>query len=119
MATLRTATILLDALPSAGADGLIELVVCVTGEWVRGSHKFSITREDLRTIADNFKKRKNGAIVLDYEHASEMPEVAKGGPVPAAGWIRQVSANGSLRARAELPRRDQQRGRDRVHRCYP
>ena len=26
-------------------------------------------------------------VVVDYEHASEQPEVARGGPVPAAGWI--------------------------------
>jgi phage I-like protein len=41
-------------------------------------------------IVANFRRRPNGEIVIDYEHASESPEVALGGPVPAAGWLKAI-----------------------------
>jgi phage I-like protein len=65
--------------------------ICVTGTWVKNSHKFSITAEDLTTMVANFDKRKNSQVVIDYEHASEQPEVARGGPVIAAGWIHALT----------------------------
>src|SRR5438094_613877 len=46
-------------------------------------------------MARNFEKRKNDQIVIDYEHASEAPEVALGGPVPAAGWIHELRVRSS------------------------
>lgn len=64
-----------------------EIPIAVTGAWIKGDESFSITRQDLGDMVRNFGKRKNHAVVIDYEHASEMPEVAKGGPIPAAGWI--------------------------------
>jgi phage I-like protein len=70
---------------------LYQIPVCVTGTWHKGSRKFSITPETLDAMARNFAKRKNDMIVIDYEHASEMPEVARGGPVPAAGWIHELT----------------------------
>ena len=69
---------------------LYEMPIAVTGSWVKDGHRFSITSEDLYDIVRNFDKRKNGQIVVDFEHASERPEVARGGPVPAAGWIHDL-----------------------------
>lgn len=72
-------------------DLLTELPIAVTGSWVKDGHRFSITKEDLDDIVKNFDKRGNGEVVVDYEHASERPEVARGGAVPAAGWITSMS----------------------------
>ncbi len=79
-----------------------QIPICVTGTWVKNSHKFSITPEDLASMAENFEKRKNSQVVIDYEHASEQPDVAKGGPIPAAGWIHGLYVTGgTLLARVE------------------
>jgi phage I-like protein len=69
------------------APGRVRVPLAVTGTWVRGSSKFAITREDLESIVRNFRERQNGEVNVDYDHASEMPEVAAGGPVPSAGRI--------------------------------
>jgi len=79
--------VLLSASP---LSDLSEIPVAITGSWVKDSHRFSITRADLDDIVSNFTKRGNGEIVVDFEHASERPEVARGGPVPAAGWIQKL-----------------------------
>lgn len=83
------------ALSFADSPGLLgnlaEIPIAVTGSWVKDGHRFSITKEDLDEIVSNFEKRGNGQVVVDYEHASERPEVAKGGPIPAAAWIHQLS----------------------------
>ncbi len=87
---------------------LFELPIAVTGTWVKNGCEFSITHEDLANIARNFEKRKNDQVVIDYEHASEMPEIARGGPVPAAGWIHELrmssrsNAGSSKNGHAEL-----------------
>jgi phage I-like protein len=65
--------------------------LAVTGSWVKDGHRFSISEEDLDDIVKNFDKRLNGEVVVDYEHASERPEVARAGPVPAAGWIKELA----------------------------
>jgi phage I-like protein len=70
---------------------LREIAVAVPGSWVKGDHSFSIKKEDLADMVRNFEKRKNDMIVIDYEHASEQPEVAKGGPIPGAGWIHGLT----------------------------
>jgi phage I-like protein len=70
-----------------GASGKVRIPLAVTGTWVRGSNKFSITPDDLESIVRNFRERQNGEINVDYDHASEMPEVAAGGPIPSAGRI--------------------------------
>jgi hypothetical protein len=98
-------SILLDAMPAAGADGLVEIPIAITGAWKRGEIEFSITKEDLARMAANFKRRKNGEINVDYDHASEMPEVAKGGPVPSAGRIVGMRSNGALHASIEFTAR--------------
>jgi len=98
-------SILLDTMPAAGADGLIEIPIAITGAWKRGEAEFSITKEDLARMAANFKRRKNGEINVDYDHASEMPEVARGGPVPSAGRILKLRSNGALYAGIEFTAR--------------
>jgi hypothetical protein len=74
------------------AGGLIRVPLAVTGKWVRGQTEFTITRADLESIVRNFRERQNGEINVDYDHASEMPEVAAGGPVPSAGRIVRLDA---------------------------
>jgi hypothetical protein len=68
-----------------------EIPIALTGTWVKDGHKLSITADDLSAMVRNFEKRKNDQVVIDYEHASENPEVARGGAVPAAGWIHQLT----------------------------
>jgi hypothetical protein len=65
----------------------VRVPLAVTGKWMRGTAPFSISLRDLEEIVRNFRERQNGEINVDYDHASEMPEVAAGGPVPSAGRI--------------------------------
>ncbi|HEV2349023.1 MAG TPA: phage protease [Terriglobia bacterium] len=74
-----------------GTDNeLARIPIAITGKWVRDGSDFSITLADLEEIVRNFKERRNGEINVDYDHASEMPEVAAGGPVPSAGRIVEL-----------------------------
>lgn len=84
------------------AAGKVRIPLAVTGTWVRGASKFSITHDDLESIVRNFGKRQNGEINVDYDHASEMPEVAAGGPIPSAGRIVGIDAPEKLGANSEL-----------------
>ncbi len=72
---------------AAAANHLVRVPLAVTGKWMRGITPFAITLRDLEEIVRNFRERQNGEINVDYDHASEMPEVAAGGPVPSAGRI--------------------------------
>jgi phage I-like protein len=87
------ATLLSARLRPVLRDGkkLYEIPIAVTGSWVKRGRRFQITPGDLAAMVLNFGKRKNEQIVIDYEHASETPEVAQGGPIPAAGWIHHLS----------------------------
>ncbi|MCJ7503806.1 MAG: phage protease [Acidobacteriia bacterium] len=76
----------------AESAGLLRVPLALTGKWVRGSTTFAITRQDLEDIVRNFRERQNGEINVDYDHASEMPEVAAGGPVPSAGRIVKLDS---------------------------
>ncbi|HLI03855.1 MAG TPA: phage protease [Terriglobia bacterium] len=60
--------------------------IAVTGEWVKSGRKFSITPKHLAEIKRNFERRQV-PINVDYDHASEQPEVALGGPIPSAGEL--------------------------------
>ena len=86
------ATLLSGSVPAVrrGGKEFYEIPIALTGRWVKGGREFSITSDDLAAMARNFEKRKNDQVVIDYEHASEAPEVALGGPVPAAGWIHEL-----------------------------
>lgn len=80
------------------------------GRYFQGRQKFSITRKDVIALRDNFRKRPNGEVVIDYEHASEMRPT--GQPVPAAGWLKAVDdepdQNGVLWGEAEFTDRARQ-----------
>jgi phage I-like protein len=84
------------------APGKVRIPIAVTGTWVRGSDRFSITPADLESIVSNFRERQNGEINVDYDHASEMPEVAAGGPIPSAGRIVGIDPPEKLGANSEL-----------------
>ena len=85
--------------PLAGeTTGKVRIPLAVTGTWVRGSNKFSITPDDLESIVRNFRERRNGEINVDYDHASEMPEVAAGGPIPSAGRIVGIDPPEGMKA---------------------
>ncbi|HLW79065.1 MAG TPA: phage protease, partial [Terriglobia bacterium] len=87
----------------AGKD-LSQVPIAVSGRWVKNGQEFSIRLADLEAMARNFAKRKNEQVVIDYEHASEMPEVARGGPVPAAGWIHGLLVtSGTARSTGAAP----------------
>jgi len=81
----------LDA-PVDGEGALARIPIAITGTWVRAGSRFSISLDDLEEIVRNFRKRSNGEINVDYDHASEMPEVAAGGPIPSAGRIVKLDA---------------------------
>lgn len=87
---------------STTESGLIRIPLAISGKWVRGATMFAISREDLESIVRNFGARQNGEINVDYDHASEMPEVAAGGPVPSAGRIVRLDAP-EVRARHGVP----------------
>jgi phage I-like protein len=77
--------------PQAGESaGRVRIPLAIAGTWVRGTNTFSITPQDLESIERNFRGRQNGEINVDYDHASEMPEVAAGGPIPSAGRIVSI-----------------------------
>ena len=76
----------------APQEELVRIPLALTGRWVRGTREFSITREDLESIRRNFDGRQNGEINVDYDHASEMPEVGAGGPIPSAGRIVKLDS---------------------------
>lgn len=74
------------------ADQPSRIPLATIGTFYKGKQKFSITKADVARMSENFAKRGTGDVVLDYEHASEEPEVAQGGPVPAAGWITSIDS---------------------------
>lgn len=74
-------------LAEIGTTGLARVPLAITGQWVKNGVEFSITHDDLDDLLANFQKRLNGEVNVDYDHASEMPEVARGGPLPSAGRI--------------------------------
>ena len=82
----------LDTIVLSEAEAATRIPICMVGTFFKGKQKFTITRDDVATMAENFLKRGNGEVVMDYEHAAEFPELAAGGPVPAAGWIQSVDA---------------------------
>lgn len=86
--TQRMFWLLSDLTPtSLNGKKVVEIPICIAGTWVKGNHKFSITSDDIDNMIRNFETRANGQTVIDYEHASEMPELAKGNAIPAAGWM--------------------------------
>jgi phage I-like protein len=62
--------------------------VAITGSWVHpaNGNKVVITHADLGTVVRNFLAKSNGEINVDYDHASEMPNLI-GQPRPSAGRV--------------------------------
>jgi len=104
-ASEKTPDVLLDVMPAVDGSGLVEIPIVVTGKWRRGASEFEITGNDLAAMVKNFRRRKNGEVNVDYDHASEMPDVARGGPVPSAGRILKMRSNGALYAGIEFTAR--------------
>ncbi len=100
LATLLSAQCLAAPVVRGGKE-FHPMPIAVAGAWVKSGKAFSITRQDLAAMVANFAKRKNEQVVIDYEHASELPEIGRGGPIPAAGWIHSLNLNGALEALVE------------------
>jgi|GEM_PF-1524217 hypothetical protein len=66
--------------------------IAVTGSWVKGASEFAIDLDDLRSMRENFARRQNGEINVDYDHACEQPQVALGGPIPSAGRVVRLES---------------------------
>ncbi len=75
-------------LNDVGGSGRIQMPVAITGRWVHPANqkKIIITASDLRTAVQNFHKKANGEINVDYDHASDIPNFA-GGARPSAGRV--------------------------------
>jgi phage I-like protein len=71
------------------ADGAKRIPIAVVGKFSKGAQKFAITLQTLSDLVSNFRRRPIDT-EIDFEHASEFPEVAQGGPIPAAGWLTAV-----------------------------
>ena len=87
------------------AEDLTRIPIAMLGRFVKGKQKFAITKATLADVVKNFRARLADT-VIDYEHASEEPGVAAGGPVPASGWLKAVEdapdENGILWGQAEF-----------------
>jgi len=73
------------------ADGLIRVPVFVLGDYVWQGLKLSITREVIEQVQRNFTSR-NIEVPLSYEHTIEHPDIAKGDPIRAAGFLKELEA---------------------------
>lgn len=93
------------------SEGLSRMPLCMLGTFYKGKQKFSIRRSDIGVLIANMAKR-GADVVLDYEHATQFPEVAAGGPIPAAGWIKKIEpepdADGVVWALVEFTERARQ-----------
>ena len=75
-------------LSELGDNGRVKMPVAITGSWVHPANgrDIVITESDLETVVRNFLKKSNGEINVDYDHASEMPNLV-GQPRPSAGRV--------------------------------
>jgi phage I-like protein len=75
-------------LSEIGDSGRIQMPVAITGRWVHPANqrKIIVTANDLRAAIQNFRKKPNGEINVDNDHASEIPNFA-GGARPSAGRV--------------------------------
>src|SRR5690348_590336 len=65
------------ALGEMASEGTVRLPIAITGEWTHPATKqtIRITAADLETAIENFQKKANGEINVDYDHASAMPNL--------------------------------------------
>ncbi len=93
------------ALGDLSGDGLVRIPLAKIGKWFKGKIRFAITNADLAVIVQNFRKRKTGEVVIDFDHSTEYA-AGSGQPVPAAGWLKVVEdgpdQNGVLWGMAEF-----------------
>jgi phage I-like protein len=71
------------------ADGAKRIPIAVVGKFQKGVQRFQISLQTLSYIVANFRRRPIDT-EIDFEHASEFPELAQGGPIPAAGWMTAI-----------------------------
>lgn len=82
-------TIALGEIPAAG---LVRLPIAITGQWVHPATKqrVNVTLADLNQAFQNFHRKANGEINVDYDHASAMPNFS-GDARPSAGRILSLA----------------------------
>ncbi len=73
----------------APAGRLTRVPLLITGQFSRGGEEFSLTEDDAAAVARNFRRRQCD-LVVDYECMSEFPALARGEPIPAAGWLQGI-----------------------------
>ena len=75
-------------LSELGDSGRVKMPVAITGSWVHPANgrDIVITGSDLEMVVRNFLGKSNGEINVDYDHASEMPNLI-GQPRPSAGRV--------------------------------
>jgi hypothetical protein len=81
------------ALGEIAAAGLVKLPLAITGSWVHpaSKRKVEVSLDDLEQVRENFSKKANGEINVDYDHACTIPNFT-GGPRPSAGRVLSVNA---------------------------
>lgn len=72
-----------------GAAGRKRIPIAMLGIRYKGTQKIEITRAMLAEMVENFRKRDNGEVPLDYEHGTL--DAPPGQAVPAAGWIKALA----------------------------
>lgn len=70
-------------------NGLVRIPIIKLGRYVYGGQKLTINGETIRQMIRNFVER-GVEVPLSYEHAIEDPDVARGQPIPAAGWLKEL-----------------------------
>jgi phage I-like protein len=71
----------------AATDGMRRMPVALITRGFKGKQKFAVTRDDLKQIVANFRKR-DADVVVDYEHSTLRAD--DGVPTPTAGWLKRV-----------------------------
>ena len=91
----------------AGTDGLRRMPVSMIVSGYKGKQRFRVTVEDLAAAVRNFRKRKTGDLVIDYDHSTL--SAGDGEPKPAAGWLKRIDdqpdTDGVLWGEAEFTER--------------
>jgi phage I-like protein len=84
----RPALFLLIGEGKASESGLRRIPVSMVVTGFKGKQKFAMTKDDLAAVVTNFRKRKTGDLVIDYDHSTL--SAGDGEPKPAAGWLKQI-----------------------------
>jgi len=78
-------------LSDVGESARVRIPVAITGRWIHPANQreIVITAGDIGTAVRNFRKKSNGEINVDFDHASEIPNFA-GGARPSAGRVVEL-----------------------------